>query len=172
MKILLGALGAALVVVLGVLGWMGALSPVEVAERDMGPYQFVYVHETSTDHDKIGQLTDALGTRLEAAGVAQRKPAQEYFPNGRGMQNRIGFLVEQTVGPDVLGPETFFQVIGTQRYMVVEFPFRNPMSFVVGHLRVSPAFEAHVRKHSYAPAGAFVILDGDRILYLSPIAAS
>jgi len=171
-KILLGALGAALVVVLGVLGWMGALSSVEVAERDMGPYQFVYVHEASTDFEKIGRITESLGQRLEAAGFDQRKPAQEYFPAGRGMQNRIGFVVQRMVSAEVLGAETFYQDIPVRKYMVAEFPFRNPMSFAVGHLRVNPAFEAHLKKHSYAQTSALVILDGDRIVYLSPIGAS
>ena len=106
MKMLLGALGAALVVVLGVLGWMGALSPVEVAERDMGPYQFVYVQEASGDHGRIDELTDALSQRLEAAGFDQRKPAHEYFPTGRGVQNKVGFLVQRMVSADVLGAET------------------------------------------------------------------
>lgn len=172
MKILFAALGAALVVVLGVLGWMGALSPVEVAERDMGPYQFVYVQETSADHSRIDQLTEQLGARLDAAGVTTRRPAQEYFPAGRGVQHKVGFVVEQAVGADVLGPETFVQIIPAQKYMTVEFPFRNHLSFIVGQFRVSPAFEKHIAGNKYVETSAMVILDGDRILYLAPIATS
>lgn len=169
MKIMLGALAAALVVVLGGLGWMGALSPVKVAERDMGPYQFVYVQEASTDAGRIGELTTALAARLEAAGVTQRKPAQEFYPTGRGIQNQIGFLVEQSVNRDVLGAETFLRPIDVQRYMVVEFPYRNALSFVVGYARVEGAFRKHRERNKYGQPGTMVILDGDRILYLEAI---
>ena len=170
MKIVLGALGALLVAALGVLGWLGALSPVSVVEREMGPYQFVYVQEASTDPAKIGKLTHDLAERLDAAGIANRKPAQEYFPQARGMQNQVGFIVEQTVSRDVLGTETFFRPIPAQRYMVVTFPFRNRLSFVVGQVRAGPAFEAHRKQQKYGETSTMVILDGDRILYLEPIA--
>lgn len=169
MKILLGVLAAVVAVLLPVLGWMGALGSVEVAERDMGPYQFVYVQEPSTDSAKIGELTEALGERLEAAGVTQRKPAQEYFPAGRGIQNQIGFMIEQDVSREALDAETFLRPIAVQRYMVVEFPFRNSLSFVVGYFRVDTALRKYKAQKKYAKSSALVILDGDRILYLEPI---
>lgn len=169
MKIVLGALGALLVVILSVLGWLGALSPISVAEREMGPYQFVYVQEASADPAKVGELTVALGERLDAAGIAARKPAQEYSPAGSGMQNQIGFMVEQGVSRDVLGTDTYFRPIAVQRYMVVTFPFRSRLSFAVGAMRVGPALEAHRKQQKYAETGTMVILDGDRILYLEPI---
>ena len=169
MKIVLGALGALLVVILAVLGWLGALSPVAVIEREMGPYQFVYVEEATADPAKIGELTVALGQRLDTAGIAARKPAQEYSPTGRGMQNQIGFMVEQSVNRDVLGTDTYFRSIQVQRYMVVTFPFRGPLSFVVAEVRVGAALGAHRKQQRYAETGTLVILDGDRILYLEPI---
>ncbi len=169
MKIVLGALGALLVVILSMLAWLGALSPVAVVERDMGPYQFVYVQEASADPSKIGELTAALGERLDTAGIAARKPAQEYSPTGRGMQNQVGFMVEQSVNRDVLGTDTYFRPIPVQRYMVVTFPFRNRLSFVVAEIRVGPAFEGHRKQQKYAETSTMVILEGDRILYLEPI---
>ena len=169
MKIVLGALGTLLAVALALLGWLGALSPVSVVEREMGPYQFVYVQEASADPAKIGALTHALGERLDAAGIAARKPAQEYSPSGRGMQNQIGFMVEQSVSRDVLGTDTYFRPIPAQRYMVVTFPFRNRLSFMVAEIRVAPAFAAHRAQQKYAETSTLVILDGDRILYLEPI---
>lgn len=170
MKILFGALGTALVIVLGIGGWMGALTPIRVEERDLGPYRFVYVQEASTNPKKVGELTHALGERLEAAGIALRKPAQEYYPPGRGLQNQIGFLVEQPVDLKVLGAEAFFREVPVQRYMVVEFPFRNRLSFMVGAMRVEGAFRKYMAARKYAETSAMVILDGNHILYLEPIA--
>ena len=170
MKLLLVVLGGLAVVVAGLLGWMGALSGVQVQEQDMGPHPFVYVQDTTTDFSKVGQLTEALGQRLEAAGFTQRQPAQIYYPAGRGIQNQIGFAVDRVVGNDVLGSDTFFRPIPAQRYIVARFPFRNPLSFLLGHYRVEPALGRHRKQKNYAETQVMVILEGDSIVYLQPVA--
>lgn len=167
-KIALGLVGAVVVALLGLLGWMGALSGVDVVEAEMGPYQFVYVQEASADASRIGELSTALAARLDAAGITQHKPAQVYFPAG-GAQNQIGFVVDRQVGPEVLGTETYFRLVHAQRYMVVKFPFRNRLSFVAGYFRVEPALRKWQKEHKYAETGAMVILEGDTIVYLEPI---
>ena len=169
MKIALGVVGALLAAIAAGLGWLGAFSSVDVVEREMGPYEFVYVAEASTDPARIGELTHALDERLEAAGVTGRKPAQEYYPPARGIPNQVGLIVDK-LGGFMLGTETFYRAIPVQRYMVVTFPFRNPLSFAVGAMRVLPAFQAHRQQQKYAETSSMVILDGDRILYLEPIA--
>lgn len=170
MKITLAVLGGLLVVVAGLLGWLGALSPVQIQEQDFGPYAFVYVQDATTDFKKIGQLTAALGERLEAAGFKGRRPAQIYYPKGRGSQNQIGFVVGRTVPIEILGSDTFFRPIPTQRCMAARFPFRNPLSYIVGYFRVDPAFAAHRKRKNYAETSAMVIHEGDSILYLQPVA--
>jgi hypothetical protein len=169
MKILLLVLAVLAAAIVGGLAWLGAFTGIAVEERDMGPYGFVYVQEASDDFGRIGQLTEALGARLEQAGLRERKPAQVYFPAGRGIQNQIGFIVEQKPVNEVLGAETFFRPIPVQRYMVARFPFRNPMSFMIGGARVSGAFERHRAARKYGETQALVILDGGTILYLQPI---
>lgn len=169
MKIGLGVVGAVLVLIVAVLGWLGALGSVAVIEREMGPYRFVYVQEASSDSAKVGELTHALGERLEAAGFTQRRAAQEYYPTGRGIQNQIGFMVDRPVGLDVLGMETFFREVPAQRFMVVSFPYRNRLSFAVGAMRALPALRAHRAQQKYAEPSTMVILEGDRILYLESI---
>jgi hypothetical protein len=166
MKILMIIVGILLVVVLGGLGYMGAFGAVNVEEREMGPYLFVYVQEATTDFSKVGQLTENLGQRLEEAGFDQRKPAQVYYPPGRGIQNQIGFVVDRPVALAVLGAETFFRPIAAQRYMVASFPYRNPLSFMLGYFRVEPVFKAHREAKGYPETNATVILEGDSILYL------
>ena len=169
MKIALIVLGGLLVAVAGLLGWLGALTGVQVSEQDLGPYPFVYVQDTTTDLKEVWQLTDALGERLDAAGFTQRQPAQVYYPTGRGIQNQIGFIVDRTVPFELLGAEAFFRPIPVQRYMVVRFPFRNALSYVVGGFRVEPAFAAYRKQKNYAETHALVIHEGGSILYLQPV---
>ena len=170
MKMLLAVLGGLALVVAGLLGWMGALSGVQVQEQDMGPYPFVYVQDTTTDFSKVGQLTEALGQRLEAAGFRQREPAQIYYPPGRGIQNQIGFVVDRAVTKEVLGTDTFFRPVPVQRCLVARFPFRNPLSFLLGSLRVEPALGRYRQQKNYGDTQVMVILEGDSIVYLQPVA--
>lgn len=170
MKILLTVVGALVVAGAGAMAWLGAFATLAVEERDMGPYPFVYVQDATTDFGRVGELTAALGERLEAAGFTARRPAQVYYPTGRGIQNQIGFVVDRAVGPEVLGTDTFFRPLPAQRCMVVRFPYRNPASFAVGAMRVDPVLRAHRQTKNYAETSAIVILDGDHILYLQPIA--
>ena len=172
MKIVLAIVGGLLVAVAGLLGWLGAFGKVEIREQDFGPYSFVYVQETTADLAKVRQLTQELGKRLDAAGFPQRQPAQIYYPTGRGIQNQVGFIVDRTVPFELLGAETFFRPIPAQRYMAAHFPFRNPLSYMVGQFRVEPAFAAYRRQKNYAESHALVIHEGDRILYLQPVAGA
>lgn len=169
MKIL-AVIGGFAVVIAGVLGWMGAFASVRIEERDAGPYPFVYVQDAGSDSGRVRELTEALGARLEAAGFQQRQPAQIYYPAGRGIQNQIGFVVDRAVTREVLGTDTFFRPVPVQRYMTARFPFRNPLSFVMGHYRVDPALRAYRQAKRYGETYAMVILEDDSILYLQPVA--
>ena len=169
MKVTAIVVGVLALVLGGGAAWLGMFGKVTVAEADQGPYAFVYVQEPSVDFGKIGEITKELDARLELAGIGNRKPAQLYYPAGRGIQNQIGFVVDKAMGQDVLGITTFFRNIPAQRYVVARFPFRNPLSFIAGHLRVASKLAAYRKAHGIPETNSMVILDGDTILYLQPV---
>ena len=109
MKIAAISVAVLVAVVAALAAWLGMFSSVTVVEEEVGPLAFVYVQEATTDFSKIGKITTELGERLEQAGLTQRKPAQLYFPVGRGIQNQIaqpGNKVAMTVAVDELGWST------------------------------------------------------------------
>lgn len=167
----IAAIAAAVVaaIVAGLAAWLGMFGEVEVSERNMGPYAFVYEQEPSTDFGAFGAITEDLGERLEAAGIKSRRPAQVFFPPGRGIQNQVGFVVEGSVGANLLDVDTFFRNVPSQRYAVFRFPFRNSLSFLAGYFRVEPALEEYRKARNIANGSTMVILDGDSILYLQPL---
>lgn len=169
MKILVAVVGVVVLALAGALGYMGAFSSVKVEERDAGPYPFVYVQEASADPGRVRELTEELGARLEKAGYTSRRPAQVYYPVGRGIQNQIGFVVDRPVTLDVLGATTFFRPIPVERYMAASFPFRNPLSFAVAYPKVEAALAGYRKGKGYAETAVMVILEGDSILYLQRI---
>ena len=170
MKILLAVAGVLILLILGTLAWMGGLTGVQVQEQEKGPYAFVYVQEPTADFARVGELTETLGQRLDAAGFTQRQPAQIFYPAGRGVQHQVGFVVDRAVPYEVLGNDTFFRPVPSQRYMVARFPYRNPLSFVLGAWRSDAALRAHRQQQGYGDSNVMVILEGDAIVYLQPIA--
>jgi hypothetical protein len=169
MKALLGSLAVIVVALLGVGTYVGLFASVTVSERDMGPYQFVYVQDTTTDRSRVRDLSHALAQRLDEAGYTTRQPAQVYFPTGRGIQNQIGFVVDRAVTREVLGADTYFRPVPAQRAMVAEFPFRMQLSYAIGHWRVESALAAHRAQKGYRETSIMVILDGGRIRFFQPI---
>ena len=169
MKIAAISVAVLVAVVAALAAWLGMFSSVTVVEEEVGPLAFVYVQEATTDFSKIGKITTELGERLEQAGLTQRKPAQLYFPAGRGIQNQIGFVVEGSMGQGVLDATAFFRSVPVQRYAVVRFPFRNPLSFLAAYHKVNSKLRAY-RKEKGIPESSFmVILDGATIVYLQPV---
>lgn len=171
MKIIAAIAAVLVAAIAGGLAWLGMFTTIEVQERDMGPYPFVYVQDTTTESGRIAELTRALADRLGKAGVAPGKPAQVYYSQGRGIQNQFGFVVDRPLGAEALSADTFFRTLPRQRCLVVRFRYRNPVSYAIGGMRVESALRDYRRARGYADTHAIVILEGDSILYLQPIAA-
>lgn len=170
MKTLLIVMAAVLVAIVSALAWLGVFGGIEVQEAEMGPYPFVYVQDASADADRIAERTRALDARLEAAGYMARRPAQIRYPAGRGIPDQFGFVVQRAVGPELLGSDTFFRPVPVQRCLVASFPYRLAASQALASMRIEPALEAYREAHDYAETNLFVIIDGERIRYLQPIA--
>jgi len=148
--------------------WMGAFHRVEVAERDCGPFTFVYLPIAAGEMGQVGAITTRIDAALEAAGVRARKPLDVFYPDGTG---EIGFAVEGTTPAQLaaLPDKTADRTIPAQRCMAVEFPWRNRLSFMVGYVKVDPALAAWRAAHGYRKVEAMALNDGGTILYLQPI---
>ena len=117
---------------------------------------------------QVGEITTALNLLLESAGIARRKPLDVFFPDGRG---EIGFSVEAASADQLraLGDKARIKEIAAQRFMVAEFPWRNPMSFMVGYMKVDPALADYRRAHEYKKVEALALNDGKTIVYMQPV---
>ena len=148
--------------------YMGAFSRVDIAEQVRGPFTLVYRDMAAGDLNKVGEITTALDSVLGSAGLEHRKPLDVYFPDGRG---EIGFAVE-AASPEqltALGDQAKVKEIPAQQFMVTEFPWRNPMSFMVGFYKVDPALADYRLAHGYRKVEALALNDGDVIVYMQPI---
>ena len=159
--------GIAVVAVLAAF-YMGAFQSIAITEENRGPFTLVYRDMAAGRMSDVGEITTALDTVLESRGIDARKPLDVFFPDGRG---QIGFSVEGVSGDQLgaLGDAASVKVIGAQRYLVTQFPWRNRLSFMLGYMKVDPALARYRDTHGYKKVEAIALNDGDTIVYLQPV---
>jgi len=154
--------------------YLGAFRRVRVVERDIGPFRLLYREMPGSDFRQVGCITSELDRLLQAVGAGARRPFDVFYPPAHGHSNEIGFALADTSDATlrrILDIDASVQVkdIPHQRALVVEFPWRSRLSFLVGYLRVDPALRAHRKKAGYQEAPAFALNDGARIVYMQPV---
>jgi hypothetical protein len=159
--------GIAVVAVIAAF-YMGAFQRIAIIEEDRGPFTLVYRDMAAGRMSDVGEITTALDTVLESHGIGGRKPLDVFFPDGRG---QIGFSVEGVSGDQLgaLGDAASVKVIGAQRYLVTQFPWRNRLSFMLGYMKVDPALARYRDAHGYKKVEAIALNDGDTIVYMQPV---
>jgi hypothetical protein len=150
---------------------LGAFEHIFVSEREIGPIRFVYLPVEGTSFWKVGSVTEEVGHALNVAGATHLEPIGLYYLPGSGKPNEIGFAVDETEWQYLpqLDPRYQQRDIPRTHSMTVQFPFENPLSFVMGFYRVMPLLAAHRAEHEYVDGLSYTILGDDTILYVQPI---
>ena len=166
-RIVLGALLALTLACVAFLAWLGAFSRVVIEERPIGPYLFVYRDLPEVSPADVGRVTSELIAELAGAGVTAVQPLGVYSADGSA---QIGVAVREGAEKVAALADVRARSLVAERGLVARFPWRMPLSFVVSYLRVNPAFERYREAKGYAVAPAWVLLEGDEIVNMMPIA--
>lgn len=170
-RALLIALGGVLASVLGAAAWLGAFERVEIEEREVGPFRFVYRTMLGSDPKQVGLITDEIALALDAAGVRRRQPLDLFQPEGASAPNEIGFAVGDgdAAKLEALDASLLQRTLPAAPSLVARFPWRHPASYVVGYLKVVPTLKLHREAHDYQDGASYTLNLGDTILYVQPI---
>lgn len=171
----LSVLGISVLAVLcfaaGASAYLGAFRSVTVTESEEGPFYFAYRELEGNSVSGVGAITTELNQELTSAGVSNKRPFDVFQPPGSTAPNEIGFVVSETDMQQLQQKNRSmkFRVIPRQQYMKATFPFKSRLSFVVGYIKVEPAFGQHRATHGYAQTPAIALDEPDKITYLQPI---
>ncbi len=170
LQILLG-----IIVMIGFLGlagaaYFGALTKLDITEKKMGSFQIVYRELAGINSKDIKDMKIKLHGEMTEAGVTAIAPLDVFYPQDAGKPNKIGFQVEEA---DVTKMTEYSgimaDVVPEGQYIVTMFPFKNPLSYLVGYLKVDPAFKVYRQRNGYAEAPGLSRHDGDHITYMQPV---
>lgn len=170
-KLVLGLLGTLAATLAALATWLGAFTSVVVEEREAGPYTFVYRTMPGAEPAQVGALTDELAQTLRAGGIAPREPLDLFYPEGSAQPSEIGFAIASEDAPRVAAhdPSLHVRELPAQPALVARFPWRHPLSFVVGFFKVVPALTAARAARGLRDGPSYTVNLGDTILYVQPI---
>lgn len=163
-KILIILIAFVLVISLGFVGllaYMGMFSEYSVTEEIIGPYKYVYKSHTGpyTETGAIGMevynslLQDDIKTTL-GLGVYYDNPATTPADQ---LRSEMGSIIElqDYAKLATLGDKYTVKNISAIKCMVVRFPIKNTLSYILGPIKVYPIME------DYMLAKGYTSKDGD-----------
>ncbi len=165
-KILLSILLGIVVLAVAAYAYLGGFRSITIEEKQMGPFHFAYREMVGTDFSKVREITTALDAELRSKGLTSLQQFDLFNPEGGG---EIGFVVSENEAQQLLSSSIRIKTIPAQQCMVTTFPWKNPISYMIGFMKVDPALEAHRKKNGYRKIWAATRHDGDLITYLQPI---
>ena len=92
------------------------------------------------------------------------------LPLGPGPSD-IGFIVQPKDLDKALAARhtLLHRTIPAQRFLTAAFPYRSPLSFMVGYWKVDPLLRGYRAAHHLQRSWAATMNEGPTILYLQPV---
>lgn len=150
----------------GLLLYHGAHLKVNVSEEDHGPFHYVFQPVISASHQSVGRITGEIDEMLAGIGVEKTRPMSIYYGDGSA---QIGLVVEDVQLNLMLSNGTTTRNLVEDRYAVVSFPWKSPLSYLVGHYKAKVELKNYRSANGYDQAELVTLYQGDSILFMQPV---
>jgi hypothetical protein len=156
------------------LGWERAFDPMIIVEKDMGPFELVFL-EHRGPYQEIGPVLKQVMQEAKDAGVEPERTFGNYLDDPKAvkqqqLRSEAGVIVKTDdvrKFRDVKGLK--HRVFAKQACVTVVFPFKNTLSIYLGIFKAYPALEKYRVQMGYKPAPGMELYDSETITYIFPI---
>jgi hypothetical protein len=183
MKKVLVVIGIVIVVVTATclifLSFLGFFKKIKTAERMTGPYTYVY-RDFKGPYSKTKKVFDEVYEIVRAEGIEPAKGIGVYYDDpakvsANELRSRCGCIIE---GPalkklPVLKEKLKTDKIPERKSLVVEFPVKNKISYMIGPLKAYPALAkaAQEKNYTFTEAGIEIYdVPAKKIYYIFQLA--
>ena len=180
MKNIIVVLGILISIAAGVFSFYGLFAPVNIQEKEMGPYMFVMKKYVGAYKD-VGPLIDEMYKDLKDADIMTSRGLGIYYDDPKVTPDDktrciIGRILEDIDPSRMLELEKKY-IIGElpkTNYLVVEFPFKGFPSIIIGIYRVYPKIAKFMKNHEIPKMPIAEVYDpkAQKIFYILPIGIS
>ena len=144
MKYFLYTLLILLILILALVWYLGVFSKYEVQTKETGPYTVAYKSHVGP-YTKVGPIMDQVYKDLVAGDVNPALGYGQYFSNPKvtpkeELRSEVGSIIpESEVSKlDQTGEKYKVKTITKANRLVIEFPIKNMLSYIVGPMKVYP----------------------------------
>ncbi|MFA6431435.1 MAG: GyrI-like domain-containing protein [Candidatus Margulisiibacteriota bacterium] len=146
------------VALLAYLWYLGAFSPVKVVEREMGPYTIAYKSFVGEYKETGKVFMDVYGI-LKEAGFAVTEKSDSlgiYYDDPAKvakdkLRSDCGFVIskeDSLKAIALLKKDIKVMTVPQSKCLVIEFPMKNMLSFIVGVMKAYPALNEYAAKNN------------------------
>jgi len=143
------SIGIAMIVAF--LFYMGVFSYIYIAEETKGPYIIAYVEHVGPYH-KVGKVMMELDNKMRKLGFNSNDGLGIYYDDPKKTpKDKLRCEVGSIITVDDINKieanrdKLNFKTIEKQKYLVAKFPIKNIMSYMLGPMKIYPAFEKHLK---------------------------
>lgn len=177
LKIVLGIFLIVLIGVVVFLAYIGVFSTPKATEMTTGPYTYVY-EEFTGDYKKSGPVFDKVYKALENEGIKTTRGIGIYFDDPKEvpadkLRSHCGIIIEKNDLNKIEELEKKYKVghIREHDSVVVEFPIKNMLSYMIGPMKCYPVLMKYAQKKGYKMTTSFELYDepAKKILFVMEI---
>lgn len=165
-----------IIVIFIVLAWHGMFSKPTIVEKEMGPYFYVYDNFTG-DYSKTMPVFDTVYNKLQRAGIESTVGIGIYFDNPsevpvEKLRSRCGSIVNLSDTTKISDEIFKKDLITRQKFAVIEFPIKSPLSYIIGPHKCYPVFTEYFKNKAYQTSEGIELYDMNKNIcyYLMPVA--
>jgi|WetSurMetagenome_2_1015567.scaffolds.fasta_scaffold159152_3 DNA gyrase inhibitor GyrI len=153
MKTVIVIVGILAAIAAGALSFYGLFAPVNIQEKEIGPFVFVMEPHVGPYKD-VGPLIDEMEKNLKDDGIETSMGLGIYYDDPKvtaeeKTRSILGRIIENADRSREMEIEKKFKVgeLPQTNYLVVEFPFKGLPSIVIGIYRVYPKLAKYMKTH-------------------------
>jgi hypothetical protein len=169
------------VIVIGMvsfIGYLGFFSTITVYEKESEKMVILYEPFTGP-YEKTKEAYRKAESNMKKEGLESGKAAGIYYDNpalvpSEKLRSECGFIISEKdyARLDELKRKYSIRTIEKGNYLYAEFPYKNFLSFMVGPIKVYPAFNDAFRNKGIVPSYSIEIYDetSDVVKFYMPVA--
>jgi hypothetical protein len=154
---------------------MGMFDAPTVTEQELGPYTYVY-EKFVGPYWESGKAFEKVGAALKADGITHEKGIGIYYDDPskvakEKLRSDCGFVLKDSDLAKLpeLKKKYAVAVMPKKMYMVVEFPKKNTLSYMLGPIRCYPALMRYAQDKGYKLAAPYELYLKDKTLFVMEI---
>ena len=176
-KVLLIVIILVLVLFVLFLWQSGVFTKVVIQEKVMGPYMIVYEDHVGP-YKNIGKVMDTIYSSLKKDNIEPSKGFGIYYDNPQlvpqeKLRSKGGCVIEEKDKKLLNQVKAKYKIINynKQKFVIVEFPYKNNLAIMVGIFKVYPALMKYVQDKKYPQKEIIEMYDRTNkvICYMMPM---